>query len=201
MLTQITICSSTDTGHSASQPPVSGGLRTCYEATTGEGALLVVDGLVTQAQAKPVSDMCDWLDANAQRIEQSDPDIRSQDLWIVTDTFSAKKRPFALLRTKDDRVSLAVDADAAGVGKAGATIEWWKSAKDVAWNVFKDVSCQTGSATTVLPSILIPHHSRTALSSHSTEFVTAGTGTRLSRGLTESVEQNSWVAMTVTAVH
>jgi len=84
--------------------------------------------------------MCKWLNDNAQRIVAARPDANGHDLWLVTKTYSAEKRALAILRTRDDSVQLMVDADGAGVGKAGATAEWWRGSKDNAWNVFEDVS-------------------------------------------------------------
>ena len=126
--------------YSVSPLPAGGRVTTSYQASTGEGAILVTDGPVTEAQALPISAMCKWLNDNAQRIVAARPDANGHDLWLVTKTYSAEKRALAILRTRDDSVQLMVDADGAGVGKAGATAEWWRGSKDNAWNVFEDVS-------------------------------------------------------------
>lgn len=126
-----------------SRPPVlpaGGRVTTSYQASTGEGAILVTDGPVTEAQALPISAMCKWMNDNAERVIATKPDAKGKDLWLITKTYSAEKRALAILRTREDSVQLMVDANAAGVGRAGATAEWWRGSKDNAWNVFEHVS-------------------------------------------------------------
>ena len=141
MLTVVVCCISTDAdNYSAPLLPAGGRVATRYKASIGEGAILVTDGLVTKAQALPITAMCKWMNDNAERVVATVPDAKGQDLWLITKTYSAEKRALAMLRTREDSVQLMVDANAASVGRVGATAEWWRGSKDNAWNVFEHVS-------------------------------------------------------------
>jgi hypothetical protein len=184
------VCDSTLTTYSTPQLPVGGRVATNYQASTGEGAILVTDGPVNEAQALPINAMCKWMNDNAERIMAAKPDAKSHNLWLVTKTYSAEKRALAILRTKEDNVQLMVDANAAGVGRAGATAEWWRGSKDNAWNVFEHVSLIKGVRISYLRA-LTSHHRTTALFLLLTAFVTTGSGIRSIPGLITSISQGS----------
>lgn len=179
---------STLTTYSTPQLPVGGRVATNYQASTGEGAILVTDGPVREAQALPISAMCKWMNDNAERIMAAKPDAKGQDLWLITKTYSAGKRALAILHTKEDSVQLMVDANVDGAGKAGATAEWWRGSKDNAWNLHEHVSVIRILRTQCLQA-LISGHRTTALFLLLTAFVTTGSGIRSIPELIISISQ------------
>lgn len=95
---------------------------------------------MTETEALPISAMCTWLDENAERILTNKSDAKGHDLWVVTRTYSVPRRALAVLHTNEDRVQLTLDANAAGVGRAGASASWWSGLKDAAWIPYEHVS-------------------------------------------------------------
>lgn len=114
--------------------PAGGGVTVGYKTSSGQGAILVTDGNVIHTQANPSSKMCEWLKKNGKKVMENNPNAAEKGVWIVTKTYSAKRRALALLLSKDSEVTLNINALADNVGKVEATAGWWQSHVGGAWN-------------------------------------------------------------------
>jgi hypothetical protein len=84
--------------------------------------------------------MCDWLVQNGRAVMANNPDAKEKGLWIITKTYSVKRRALALLLSKESEVTLSIDARADSVGRVEASAGWWQSHVGGAWNTHTDVS-------------------------------------------------------------
>jgi hypothetical protein len=121
--------------------PVGGGAAVKYKTLTGTGAMLLTEGPITERMAKEESSVRQWMTRDyAEKIMQKSPDTRQKGIWIVTKTYTATRRAFAVLQSKETEVSFEMDLKIFDVGDVDATASWWKGHKDSAWTVHDDVS-------------------------------------------------------------
>ena len=113
-----------------------------YKTSSGRGAILVTDGNIVHSQATPAYKMCEWLKKNGKKIVEKNPDAKDKGVWLVTKTYSAKRRRLALLMSKSEEVTIGIDARADEVGRVEATTNWWKSQVGGTW-ISHDAVSQT----------------------------------------------------------
>lgn len=111
-----------------------------YSAGSDKAAVLITKRPVVYSQATPNGPLCDWVVENGREIFRH---VRKpkRGVWIVTKTYSSKKRRLAVLSSKGTAVKVGIDVTAFRNG-AGvhATTAFWNTDYGALWNTNHDVS-------------------------------------------------------------
>jgi hypothetical protein len=122
--------------------PVAVGAKVKYQLQESTGALLVADGNVTHNQLTP--DACDnaraWFIKNAEDILIHRKITKEKGIWVITKTYTAKRRAVALLHARESSVEFAVNVKLTNAGKLAPEASWWSSQKEQAWKIASPVS-------------------------------------------------------------
>jgi hypothetical protein len=106
------------------------------------GGLMVTDSRVTHNQLTPSA--CEnakvWFEENAESILLDRKITKEKGIWVVTKTYTAKRRAVALLQTKGSSVVFGVNADLYAIGKIAPEQSWWNSINEQVWMVAQPVS-------------------------------------------------------------
>ncbi|KAM7221336.1 hypothetical protein V8F06_003304 [Rhypophila decipiens] len=91
------------------------------------------DGKVTTTHdAQPIDVLEDWVKANLGSIMKTPHarTVKKKGLWIVTKTFTSKKRAVAVMQSSGQSVALGVDASIPNLAKVGPSMKWWETMVD-----------------------------------------------------------------------
>ncbi|KAK3374776.1 hypothetical protein B0H63DRAFT_452613 [Podospora didyma] len=92
------------------------------------GAVLVTDGTVSYHQADPVGSFEEWMETNLKSILAGKHGslVRKRGVWIVTRTYTAKRRAVAVMQTRDQSLTFNVDVEVPHIARVGPSAEWWR---------------------------------------------------------------------------
>ncbi|KAH6986287.1 hypothetical protein BKA56DRAFT_308792 [Ilyonectria sp. MPI-CAGE-AT-0026] len=129
---------------SASVPGApGGGVALKFTSTRGQGAVLIPGSKVTESRAEPASAFRKWMSASIEKVltlPMCDEDVvRDKGLWLITGTFTAKRRALAVLESTGSDISLGLDVTIPGIVRAGPAAAFWKSTEySTGWIVHTD---------------------------------------------------------------
>jgi hypothetical protein len=128
--------------HSVPQTPVSVGFKIGYESQGDSGAILVTNGDVTHNQITPRASTRakDWFINNAEAILQEYDVTKQKGIWVITKTYTAKRRAFALLHSKEASVVFEVNVELQAAGKTAPSAGWWSRLQEGVWKDHTNVS-------------------------------------------------------------
>ncbi|KAJ6003552.1 hypothetical protein N7522_006244 [Penicillium canescens] len=117
--------------------PAGGGIKVGYKVHDDAGGLMVTDSQVTHNQLTPSAcrNARIWFIENAESILLQNELTKKKGIWVVTKTYTAKRRAVALLQTHESSVVFGVNAELYGVGKIAPEASWWRSSKEQVWKV------------------------------------------------------------------
>ena len=115
--------------------PVSAGIDAIFENEQQEGGILIVDGNVTHHQARPTSNFKIWMKNPeiAKKIMEEYPDTVEKGIWIITKTYTAKRRSVAVAKSKGTLLSFSIGAKVADIAELKPTAEWWNAREEGSW--------------------------------------------------------------------
>lgn len=111
-----------------------------FKSSSGQGAVIVTDGVVKRTQVPSAYILSQWLRDNGKEVIKKNPDATRQGLWIVTQTYSVRRRALAIFQSKQDEATLSVNSPAMTAGQLEVTAGWWQGSTDSAWIQQHDVS-------------------------------------------------------------
>ena len=106
-----------------------------YRKSGENGAIMVTEGTVTHAQAKPPHLTYNWMVQNGKallNLVKNNPTAK-RGLWVVTKTYRADHRRLVVLTGKETDATLSIKADVQGEADVEVTMAWWQSQKTEAW--------------------------------------------------------------------
>ncbi|KAH8592690.1 hypothetical protein B0O99DRAFT_716582 [Bisporella sp. PMI_857] len=100
-----------------------------YQCKKQEGAVLVINGVVTKMETQNTTRLKDYVKANFEKIVGAgDKDvIKKKGIWVITKIYSAKQRAIAVMKPEGSKVAFDVDVGVAGQARIGPAASWWKS--------------------------------------------------------------------------
>ncbi|KAF5010057.1 hypothetical protein FDECE_3775 [Fusarium decemcellulare] len=120
-----------------------GGATLKFISRRGQGAVLVPGSKVTERRAEPASAFRKWMSDNMKAIiglPMCDEEVvQDKGLWLITGTFTAKRRALAVLESTGSEISLGLDVTVPGVARAGPAVGFWNSTEhSTGWIVHTD---------------------------------------------------------------
>ena len=90
--------------------------------------MLLTDGTVSFQQADPVGVFEEWMEQHLPIILAGKHGslVRKRGIWIVTRTYTAKCRAVAVMQTRNESLTFAVDVEVPHIARVGPSTEWWK---------------------------------------------------------------------------
>jgi hypothetical protein len=120
--------------------PVSGGVTLRFRTSRGAGAVLVTDGEIERKELNRDLLALNWVldPRNMAKILVDWEEISQQkrSLWMITNTYTAKRCANAVLSSHESTVKLGVEAEVFNLLNAKPTVEWWNGRSDRSWNIY-----------------------------------------------------------------
>jgi hypothetical protein len=107
-----------------------------YSSTKNVGAILLTSAPITHERYFYATPFKKWVSQNASAIITTCPDVKDHDLWVVTSTFSTKKCAVNVWNSRGTSLKVGFTADIGEVGKAGASVNWFRSQTDGGWSEY-----------------------------------------------------------------
>lgn len=100
-----------------------------YKNEANNGAVLIAYGSVTTSRLQEVKNVRRWMNDNIQSlVRQSDFEaIKEKGLWVVTKTYSARRRRIAVMSSKGQSVAVHTGVRATNAAELQGSMEWWNS--------------------------------------------------------------------------
>ncbi|OQU94989.1 hypothetical protein CLAIMM_01261 [Cladophialophora immunda] len=117
--------------------PAGGGSMARFTSSSGPGAILITDGDVKQAWARPVQGLAQWLRENSRAVVKKNPGARRQRLELVVYSYSVKRLALAVINSKDEAKTVDV---VLGTKSFQPTAAWWQTntATESTWKIHHD---------------------------------------------------------------
>ncbi|KAK4211089.1 hypothetical protein QBC37DRAFT_402768 [Rhypophila decipiens] len=106
--------------------------QTSLQMPSGLAFVVISTRMGSYHDAQPIDVLEDWVKANLGSIMKTPHarTVKKKGLWIVTKTFTSKKRAVAVMQSSGQSVALGVDASIPNIVKVGPSMKWWETMVD-----------------------------------------------------------------------
>jgi hypothetical protein len=145
--------------YSVPTAPVGGKVQVSYKTRSRRAAILATDGLVTYNEAQPIPLLEKWAKEKVNpnslgKEKETNMDavmatphgsyIKKRGFWIVTKTYTSRRKAVAVLQAKAKSITFGVDVEIPKIAQVGPSAKWWEATvAKPGWQANSNVSSLT----------------------------------------------------------